>query len=323
MHIVNGIYQTRFRSQNYKIMSTILIGGGTGMIGQRLSHLLNAKGHKVLHLSRTQNLSATYPAYEWDIKKGTINEEVVRKADYIINLAGAGVADKRWTAARKKVIINSRVATTLLLKKAIEKYKPNLQAYLSASAIGYYGDRSNEELTEYSKAGQRGFLAESVLEWEAAINQVAATSVRTVGIRIGVVLSTKGGALPKLLLPTKLGVGGYFDDGSQWYAWVHIDDVCRLFIYAIEQTSMHGFYNGTSPYPETNKVFTQKVGEAINKNLLLIPAPAFAMRLGMGEMADTVLGSSKVLPARTLETGFKFEYPYLAEAVKDVIERQI
>lgn len=320
---MNGIHKTRFHFQNYKIMSTILIGGGTGMIGQRLSKLLNQSGHEVLHLSRTQNLSATFPAYEWNLKAKTISEEAVKKADYIINLAGAGIADKPWTAARKKVIIDSRVDSTLLLKKAIESYNPTLKAFLSASAIGYYGDQGNEALTEASNAGTAGFLAESVIEWEKAIEQVAETGVRTVGLRIGLVLSTKGGALPKLLLPTKLNVGGYFDDGSQWYSWVHIDDVCRLFIHAIEKEQMQGFYNATAPNPATNKVFTQQVGEAIGKKLLLIPAPAFAMRLGMGEMADTVLGSSKVLPKRTLESGFEFAHPNLVGAVKDVVERKI
>ncbi|NJK82647.1 MAG: DUF1731 domain-containing protein [Saprospiraceae bacterium] len=138
-------------------------------------------------------------------------------------------------------------------------------------------------------------------------------------MRIGLVLSTKGGALPKLLLPTKLGTGGYFDSGNQWYAWVHIDDVCRLFIHAMKNETMNGFYNATAPHPETNKDLTQKLGEALGKRLLLIPAPAFALRLGMGEMADTVLGSSRVIPERTLASGFKFQFPDLTPALKDVI----
>lgn len=301
-------------------MPTVLIGGGTGMIGQRLSELLNEKGYTVFHLSRKQNLSAKYPAYQWNVENGTIDEQAIQKADYIINLAGAGIADKPWTTARKKVITESRTKSTLLLKENVLKYQPNLKAYLSASAIGYYGDRGNEVLTEDSEHGQTGFLTESTLAWENAIQQIAQQGVRTVGLRIGLVLSTKGGALPKLLLPTKLGTGGYFDSGNQWYAWVHIDDVCRLFIHALENETMSGFYNATAPNPETNKDFTQKLGEALGKRLLLIPVPAFALRLGMGEMADTVLGSAKVMPKRTLTSGFEFQFPELIPALKDAIE---
>ncbi len=301
-------------------MPTVLIGGGTGMIGQRLSELLSEKGYTVFHLSRKQNLSAKYPAYQWNVENGTIDEQAIQKADYIINLAGAGIADKPWTATRKKVITESRTKSTLLLKESVLQYQPNLKAYLSASAIGYYGDRGNEVLTENSEPGETGFLTESTLAWENAIQQIAQQGVRTVGLRIGLVLSTKGGALPKLLLPTKLGTGGYFDSGNQWYAWVHIDDVCRLFIHALENETMSGFYNATAPNPETNKDFTQKLGEALGKRLLLIPAPAFALRLGMGEMADTVLGSAKVMPKRTLTSGFEFQFPELIPALKDVIE---
>ncbi len=301
-------------------MPTVLIGGGTGMIGQRLSELLSEKGYTVFHLSRKQNLKAQYPAYQWNVENGTIDEQAIQKADYIINLAGAGIADKPWTTARKKVITESRTKSTLLLKESVFKYQPNLKAYLSASAIGYYGDRGNEMLTEHSESGQTGFLTKSTLAWEDAIQEVAKLGVRTVGVRIGLVLSTKGGALPKLLLPTKLGTGGYFDSGSQWYAWVHIDDVCRLFIYALENETMSGFYNATAPHPETNKEFTQKLGEALGKRLLMIPAPAFALRLGMGEMADTVLGSARVMPEKTLASGFEFQFPELIPALKDILE---
>ncbi|MEM0992153.1 MAG: TIGR01777 family oxidoreductase [Bacteroidota bacterium] len=305
-------------------MANVLIGGGTGLVGSRLSELLENKGYEVAHLSRRENLKARFPAYAWDIKAGEIAENAVKQADVIINLAGAGIADKPWTKARKKVIIDSRVQSTLLLKTAIERFNPNLKAFLSASAMGFYGNRGDERLTETSGAGNRSeFLVESVLDWERAIEQVATTGVRTAYIRVGLVLSTKGGALPKIILPAKANVGGYFADGKQWYAWIHIDDLCQMFIHLIENETLAGVFNGTAPNPETNKAFTKKVGEAMDKNLLLIPAPAFGLKIALGEMSSTVLNSAKVIPERMQNDGFSFQYPHLVPALKDLFERSV
>ncbi|MEM6697837.1 MAG: TIGR01777 family oxidoreductase [Bacteroidota bacterium] len=302
-------------------MANVLIGGGTGMIGMRLSELLTAKGYQVSHLSRTRNMEATYPAYQWNIEQKSIDEEAVKQADYIINLAGAGIADQLWSEKRKKVIIDSRVYSTLILKKAIEKHRPDLKAFLSASAIGFYGNRGEQILTEESEAGEEEqFLVKSVLEWEDAIEEVKKTGVRTALLRIGLVLSTKGGALPKILLSTKVNVGGYFSNGQQWYAWVHIDDLCRMFIHFIENDNLSGVFNGTAPNPERNKDFTKKVGDALDKNLLLIPAPAFGLKLAMGEMSTTVLNSTRVTSKRMEESGFEFGYPELTGALRDLLE---
>ncbi|MEM9990735.1 MAG: TIGR01777 family oxidoreductase [Bacteroidota bacterium] len=298
----------------------VLIAGGTGLVGQQLSLLLEEKGYQVAHLSRTRNLDARFPAYAWDLKKETIDLEAIQKADYIINLAGAGIADKRWSAARKQVIISSRVKSAALLKKYIQAHRPNLNAYLSATAIGYYGERGDENLTEKSSAGTTGFLPESVKAWEKGIESVASTGIRTVGIRIGIVLSTEGGALAKMLLPAKLGANTYFGDGQQWYAWIHIQDVCRLFVHAMERQDIYGFYNGTAPHPERNKAFAKVLGEVLNRPWVL-PAPAFALRLAMGEMADVVLTSAKVLPQRTLATGFTFKFEHLKVALEDLINK--
>lgn len=298
-------------------MAQVLIAGGTGLIGQRLSHMLQEAGYQVAHLSRKRNMKATFPAYAWDLKKATIETEAIEQADYIINLAGAGIADRRWSSSRKKLIISSRVESARLLKKSIEAHRPDLKAYISATAIGYYGERGEETLTEDSGAGKKGFLAESVKAWEGGIEEVATTGVRTVGIRIGIVLSTKGGALAKMLPPAKLGANTYFGDGQQWYAWVHIEDVCRLFMYALEQEEMKGFYNGTAPNPERNKDFARILGRVINSPIL-VPAPAFGLRLAMGEMADVILTSAKVLPERTLTTGFEFQFKNLEAALQDL-----
>ena len=211
-------------------MKKILIAGGTGLLGTRLSFLLQEKGYQVLHLSRQQNLDATFPAYKWDLKEKYIDPSAMNQADVIINLAGAGVADARWTDARKKLIIDSRVDSASLLKSYISSGKTPAKTYLSASAIGYYGDRGNQLLKETDPPGDEGFLPKSVVAWENAINEVAGTGIRTVAFRIGIVLSTKGGALEKMLIPFNFFNGTYFGDGSMYYSWIHIDDMARMFI---------------------------------------------------------------------------------------------
>jgi uncharacterized protein len=184
-------------------MSTILIAGGTGLVGNHLSQMLKTTGHTVLHLSRKRNLNAKFPAYAWDLTKKTIEQEAVDQADFIINLAGTGIADQRWTDERKRLIISSRVDSTLLLKAALERRPTPLKAYISASAVGFYGSRGDQIMTENDPAGKDSFLAESVSAWEEAVEKIAETGLRTVMIRIGMVLSTQGGALEKMLIPFK------------------------------------------------------------------------------------------------------------------------
>jgi uncharacterized protein (TIGR01777 family) len=304
-------------------MKTILIGGGTGLVGERLSILLEEKGYTVLHLSRTRNLDARFPAYEWDLKNGSVDPEAIAKADAVINLAGAGIADKPWTQSRKKLIIDSRVDSTLLLKTAFDLAGKKPSAFISAAAIGYYGNRGEENLTEDKAPGNDGFLSESCMLWEEAIKKVAASGIRTVWFRIGIVLSTKGGALEKIMLPVKFHVGGYFGNGQQWYSWIHMDDLCNMFIHALENQSMEGPYNAVSPNPERNKAFTQKVGDAIGKSAIMIPGPEFAMRLVLGEMADTIFNSNKVDATKIENTGFTFQFPNLVDAVKDLVKRDL
>ena len=299
-------------------MPTVLIGGGSGLIGTRLSQLLQEKGYDPIHLSRRQRPNAPYPTYQWDAEGGTIEEEAVQAADYVINLAGAGIADKPWTKARKALIISSRVKTARLFKEAFERTGHQPKAYISSSAIGYYGDRGETLMTEEAEAGS-GFLSESTIAWESAIQEVAQTGVRTVGIRIGIVMSTQGGALEKMLIPFRFYTGTYFGDGQQWYSWVHIDDICRLFIHAMENESMNGFYNGVAPNPVRNKTLVEQIKNAMNSPAILVPAPAFALRLAMGEMADAILDSTKVSAEKTQSTGFNFQFPEIDKALGDLL----
>lgn len=304
-------------------MSNILIAGGTGLLGMRLSHLLKEKGHQVFHLSRKQNLNATFPAYQWDLEKQFIDPAVMEKAEVIINLAGAGVADARWTDARKQLIIDSRVDSALLLKSFIENKKTPARTYISASAVGYYGNRGNQLLKETDPPGEEGFLAESVIAWEKAIDQVAETGIRTVAFRIGIVLSTKGGALEKMLLPFNFFNGTYFGDGSMYYSWIHIDDIANMFIEAVDNEAYSGYYNGVGPHPATNKEIILACKKALGKPAIILPAPAIVLRTAMGEMADMILDSTRVSSEKIERAGFRFQFPELMPAIKDLLARKL
>ncbi len=300
-------------------MATILLAGGTGLIGMHLSQLLTGQGHRVLHLSREADPEAKYPAYAWDIKKGTVDEAAIRLADYVINLAGAGIADQRWSDKRKRVIIASRTEGTRLLKDAFVRLGHRPKAYLAASAIGYYGSRGDQLLTEDDKPGT-GFLAESTILWEKAIAEVAATGIRTLAIRTGIVLSTKGGALEKMLQPTTVFASTYFGDGQQWYSWIHINDLCRLYLAALDNDTYEGFYNGVAPAPVRNITLAQDIKTAKDKPVVVLPVPAFVLHLVLGEMAHTVLDSARVSAEKAKEAGFTFDYPQLLPALQHLLE---
>ncbi len=303
-------------------MKTVLIAGGTGLIGSHLSNLLQKNGYDVLHLSRKANPNARFPAFEWDIEKGTIDESAVQRADYVINLAGTGIAEKRWTKKQKQSIIESRVKSAHLLLQTFQKLNKNPKVYLSSAATGYYGNRGDELMYETSAPG-KGFLTESCLEWEKAIQDVAATGIRTVGLRIGIVLSKKGGALQKMLIPLNFFLGTYFGNGQQWYSWIHIEDLCRIFQFALETEQMQDFYNAVAPHPETNKELTKQLVKASGKPALTLPVPSFVLRLLFGEMADTILFSTKVASQKVEQAGFNFQHPKLYEALKDILKRKI
>ncbi len=303
-------------------MSTVLIAGGTGLIGSRLRVLLKERNHEVLILSRKKRKDADYQYFQWDIDQQFIEEEAIQKADYIINLAGAGIADGLWTKSRKQLIINSRVKTNNLLLAYSQKVKTP-KAFVAASAIGFYGEQGDQLVDENSAPPTDGFLSTSTQAWEKSIDNIAKTGIRTVKIRIGIVLSKQGGALAKMLPSFKVGIGTYFGDGSQYYSWIHIDDLCRIFIQAIENEQLAGTYNGVAPHPVTNKVLTKSIKQALSSSALIVPAPSIALRLAMGEMADVVLTSTRVSADKILETGFNFQFPEIIPALKDIIDRKI
>lgn len=303
-------------------MKKVLIAGGTGLVGKRLSQLLVERNYEVSHLSRKENLDAVFPAYRWNVAEGFADPKAFQGIDYIINLAGTGVADKRWTTERKKSIIDSRVNSTILLKDMIEAMDEPPKAYIAASAIGYYGNRGEELLLENSKPGTNGFLPECVIKWENAIEEIAATGLRTPIIRIGIVLSMQGGALKEMQFPFNFFAGVYFGKGQQWYSWIHLDDLCEMLIMAIENEKINGIYNGVAPYPARNIDLIKAIKKAGNYPAFFIQAPAFAMRLGLGALSAVVLDSAKVSAKKIEAAGFQFKYPNLDPALAHLLNNK-
>jgi uncharacterized protein len=297
----------------------ILVTGGSGLIGSRLSELLTQAGYEVAWLSRSSGTADKYKTYTWDIEGGVIQDGALEGLEAIVHLAGAGVADKRWTEARKKLILESRTKSTALLMEKLSALKRQPKVFIGASAIGYYGaDTADVLIDEKSPAGD-DFLAQVVKFWEVSSAAVEGIGIRRVLIRVGVVLSASGGALPQLLAPLKFGLGAPLGTGKQWMSWIHIDDLCRLFREAIENTAYTGVYNGVSPSPVTNKEITKEAAKVLNKPLWLPPVPGFVLKMALGEMAQIVLGGSKISSKKAEEMGFKFDYTHLNSALKNIL----
>jgi uncharacterized protein (TIGR01777 family) len=282
---------------------TVLITGGTGTIGRRLTELLQQQGYQVSLLSRHSN-----PAESRTGSSGMVTP-------------GAGIADERWTDARKNEILTSRTASTELLARALAGNPHNVKSFVASSAIGYYGgDTGDRPLTETSSGGS-DFLAQVVRAWERSEDQVAAVGIRTVKFRIGVVLTMAGGALPKLAQPIRLGAGAPIGSGQQYISWIHLDDLCRLFIRAIADESWQGVYNAVAPSPATNEGLTRAIADALGRPLLLPNIPNFAIRLMFGELAITVTGGNYVLNKRiSEETDFQYQYGDLTNALKNLLQ---
>jgi uncharacterized protein (TIGR01777 family) len=297
----------------------IIITGGTGLVGQRLTALLLQQGYEVSYLSRNKEPIEKVKVYGWDVENGRIESGAVESADYIIHLAGAGVADKRWTNSRKQEILESRTKSADLLFRQLQQSTHQVKAVIAASAIGYYGYDTGEQIVvEDSPAGD-DFLANVCRQWEAAVSQIRQLHIRTVNFRIGIVLSPHGGALAKLLQTIKIGAGAPIGTGKQYFSWIHIDDVCRAFIRAIQDEKISGIYNLTAPQPVTNEELIKETAAVLDKPLVLPHVPAFALKLGMGEMANAVLGGSKVSSNKLAATGFNFQFPQLRPALEDLL----
>jgi len=296
----------------------VLITGGTGLIGTRLAELLIDAGYEVALLSREPAKSSHYRSFRWDPRAGTIDEAAVPYADYLVNLAGASVSDGKWTDGRKRDIMTSRLDGLALLHRELAKPGHHVQAVVSASAIGLYGDAGDQLVNEETPPAlpTHDFLADVSQQWELAAAPIAALGIRTVIPRIGIVLSTEGGALPQMARPVKLGAGAALGSGRQFMSWIHLDDLCRLFVAMLEDPAWHGTYNAVAPHPVTNKEFTETLAHVLHRPLVLPKVPAFGLKLAMGEMSEIVLASQNVSDRKVLAQGFTFEYPELRGALE-------
>lgn len=297
----------------------ILITGGTGLLGTKLTKLLLDKGYSVSHLSRkVGDVDARVHTYLWDVNKGEIDEHAVDAVDVIVHLAGANVADGRWTKERKKEIIRSRTKSIELIYKLMrEKKSHTVNSVISASGSGYYGDRADELLTEDSAPGT-DFLANVCLQWEHAVDTGESLGLRIVKFRTGVVLDANGGALAALAKPVKFGFGSPLGSGKQWMSWIHEEDIIHMYLFAIENETLGGDYNMVAPNPVTNKQLTQAVAKELHRPLWLPKVPAFALQLALGEMSSMVLASQKASAQKIEDAGFKFKYPTLTWALKEL-----
>lgn len=291
----------------------ILISGSTGFIGTKLVDRLRASGHDVTRLVRS---SADVGLF-WDPYKSTVDISRMEGYDVFVHLSGESI-NGRWTASKKKKIIDSRVIPTRFLAECISKLKNPPKAFICSSAIGYYGNRNDEELTELSSAGT-GFLAEVCKAWEAATKPIEAKGIRVVNVRTGLVLSPDGGALQQLLFPFKMGVGGVVGSGKQWWSWITLDDLLKIYQYAIETEVVKGSVNATAPNPVTNKIFVKTLAKVLHRPAIF-PLPSIAVKMIFGEMGqELLLDGQKVIPKKLLDAGFEFNDKELEGALRGML----
>jgi uncharacterized protein (TIGR01777 family) len=295
----------------------VLITGGTGLIGKRLTQMLLARGYEVALLSRKKAGIPSVQVFEWDIKKDYIEEGALDNLHFLVHLAGTNVGEGRWTEERKKSILESRTGSIRLIARKLAEKQIKPFALVSASGISYYGqDTGDNRNTEATPAGN-DFLSHVSIEWEKAADEIAALGTRIVKLRTGIVISKEGGAIPKMALPARFGVGAPLGSGRQWISWIHLDDMCRLYIEALENESWQGAYNAVAAPPVTNEGLTKAICKALHRPQWLPNVPAFALKLAFGEMAAVILGGNYVVNERIEnETGFRYRYGDLESALQ-------
>jgi uncharacterized protein (TIGR01777 family) len=302
-------------------MATVLISGGTGLVGSALTALLTKHGHDVIILSRSIRKSntakVTYAV--WDIDKQTVDKSAISKTDYIIHLAGAGVADKRWTEKRKQEIVDSRTKSSALLVQSLREIPNNVKAVISASAIGYYGAdkiRDKKKLFTEDMSADPSFLGSTCKQWEQCIQPVQGLGKRLVILRTGIVLSNEGGALPEFQKPLRFGIAALLGGGKQVISWIHIDDLCRLYLFAIENNGLSGVYNAVAPAPVSNKELTLNLAQRLRGRFYVpVHVPGFVLKIVLGEMSIEVLKSATVSNDKIRSAGFQFLYPSINAAL--------
>ncbi len=301
----------------------IIITGATGLIGKILCKELIERGDEItIFTSNTAKATSLIKGAKEYIKWNYSNPEEwknhLNESDAVIHLAGASIAGKRWNASYKKLIMESRIASTRNIVKAIEEAEQKPSTFISSSAVGYYGNAENNILTETSESGN-DFLSQVCKAWELESEKVESFGVRRISVRTGIVLSAKGGALERMLLPFKLFIGGPIGSGKQWFPWIHIDDLIRIYLFALDNPSISGIINAASPNPATMKEFALTLGKTLHRPSLF-RVPFFALRIAIGEAAESVIASQRVIPKKLLESGFKFKFENVEEALRDLLK---
>lgn len=295
----------------------ILLTGATGMLGKDLIAELLKKGYQVSVLSRKPQQLDGVKFFLWDVEKQEIDAACLEGVDSIIHLAGENIAKEKWTDKRKKEIIDSRVLSARLLFKTISEQENQVKNFISAAAVGYYGNGGEEILTEDSPAGN-DFLSESCVQWEHAADQGKVLGIRVVKIRTGVVLAKQDGALPVMAQPIRFFLGAPLGSGKQWVPWIHYKDITQIFIHALEDKSMNEAYNACAPYPVTNKTLTKAIAKHIGRPVWPFSVPSKILKMILGEMSAVVLNSTNTSVQKLLSTGFVFKYTQLDEALSDI-----
>ncbi len=300
-------------------MKNVLITGGTGLIGKHLSNSLRERGYSVSLLSRRPASCPGMKVYEWDPDSGVIDPEALSTADYIIHLAGAGLGDRRWTEKRKKEILDSRIESALLISSRLKETGKKPGAFISASATGYYGSVTSDKMHVETDNPADDFTGEVCRRWEEAARGTEDLGIRTVILRAGIVLTRRGGALQRMALPARFGIGSPLGSGSQYVPWIHIDDLCAIYAKALEDLSMSGAYNAVAPEHVNNREYMKTVSAVMERPFFFPSIPSFMFRMFFGEMSSILLNGSRVSPEKIISAGFVFNYPELRSALKDLL----
>ncbi|MBK9388855.1 MAG: TIGR01777 family protein [Bacteroidetes bacterium] len=295
---------------------SVLITGGSGLIGRYLTSSLLEKGYKVSHLSRNANQFGKVRVFRWDPEKGILDPMVFEGVDYIVHLAGANIGEKRWTSNRKSEIVNSRIDSAKLLHKVISENNIRVKAFISASAVGYYGSVTSDKIFTENDPPANDFLGTVCRKWEESADLFSASGTRVVKIRTGVVMEKSDSALSKMMMPAKFGFLVQTGNGRQYMPWIHITDLCNIYLKAIEDPKMNGAFNAVSPQHVTHKVFVKTLGQVIGKPVFPVPVPGIILKAVLGEMSDVVLKGSRVSAAKITESGYTFLYSELAGALR-------